>query len=56
MVWLDPGAGGECAGRVEHVATSRREPFESAEELIALLLRARVERAARSHASLDEEN
>ena len=47
VVWLDPGGGSECTGRVERVATSQRERFASAEELIALLLRARSERTAR---------
>jgi len=51
VVWMDrPGAGGgrECAGRVEHVATSQRVRFESAAELIAILTSQRSDRGEES--------
>lgn len=44
VVWLDPVPGRELAGRVEHVATSERVSFANAEELIAVLARARGDR------------
>ena len=43
VVWMDgpvdPNRAQECTGRVEHVATSERLRFNSAEELIAFLMR-----------------
>lgn len=47
VVWLDPGEGREVRGRVEHVATSQRQRFANAEELIELLTQARGQRTAR---------
>lgn len=41
VVWLDPAGSARCSGRVEHVSTSRRETFETADELIAFLLASR---------------
>ena len=36
VVWLDPVPGSDLEGRVEHVATSERVRFASADELIAV--------------------
>ncbi len=41
VVWLDADGSSSCSGRVEHVSTSRRETFETAEELVAFLLASR---------------
>lgn len=46
VVWLDPAQPDECTGRVEHVATSKRQVFASGDELVAFLIRAAAERAA----------
>ena len=40
VVWLAPEPTG-CAGQVEHVPTSRRESFRTADELIAFFMRFR---------------
>ena len=45
VVWLDPAQADECKGRVEHVATSKRQVFASADELVAFLTRAVCEPA-----------
>ena len=41
VVWLDPDGDSECSGRIEHVSTSRRETFQTADELITFLLESR---------------
>lgn len=41
VVWLDADGASGCSGRVEHVSTSRREAFETADELIGFLLASR---------------
>ena len=39
VIWLDPAARrGHCTGRIEHVSTSERLHFASAEELVAFLI------------------
>ncbi len=42
VVWLDRDEPAGCAGRVEHVSTSRRHAFRTADELIAFLMQSRA--------------